>query len=144
MKSAAAIGFDYRPSRLVAAGVVAVYLLSLLALVLSGLPWWSRIVLAIAAVVLATRSLLRFLRPGYSSLLWHAAGHWQMRNAVGQERAAELRHASVLGTAVVLTLRSASAGTVAFVLLPGNCDAETLRRLRVRLARAQTEVAQPV
>jgi len=139
MKSAAAIGFDYRPSRLFAACVVLVWLFALLAVVACGLPAWSKVALAIVASLYAGWALRDFLRPRCRHLLWHAAGHWRAHDAGGQECVAELRHATVLGGLMVLSFRAASIGSAAIVLLPDNCDADTRRRLRVRLARVQAD-----
>ena len=81
--------------------------------------------------------LREFLRSGIRRVLWHEAGHWRIGDAAGQEYAAELRHASVLGSAITLSFRIMSIGNTSIVLLPDNCDADIRRRLRVRLARAQ-------
>ena len=137
MKSVPAIGFDYRPSPWVAlsAGLICVF--ALLALAFCGLPWWIKAALGLAASVYALLALRDFLRPSFDHVLWQAAGHWRLRCADEQERVAELRHATVLGTIVVLSFRVASIGKVSVILLPDNCEADTRRRLRVRLARAQ-------
>jgi hypothetical protein len=39
----------------------------------------------------------------------------------------------------VLSFRASSLGKIAIVLLPDNCDVETRRRLRVRLARMEAD-----
>jgi toxin CptA len=142
MKSAAAIGFDYRPSPWFAACSVGVWVLALLAVGVCGLPVGSKIVVAIVASVYASWALRDFLHPPCTHLLWHAAGHWRAHDAGGQEYVAELRHASVVGGLIVLSFRAASFGKLSIVLLPDNCDAETRRRLRVRLARMETDTAQ--
>ena len=142
MKSAAAIGFDYRPSRWFATCGLGVWLLALLAIAVCGLPAWSKIALAIVASVYAGWALRDFLRPPCRHLLWHAAGHWRAHDSDGHEHVAELRHASVIGGLIVLSFRAASFGKTSIVLLPDNCDAETRRRLRVRLARAQGDEQQ--
>lgn len=59
MKSAAAIAFELRPSRLLAGALVGVALLALLAIGLSGLRHWPWIAVAVGLVVAAT--LLRTL-----------------------------------------------------------------------------------
>jgi toxin CptA len=142
MKSAAAIGFDYRPSRWFAACGVGVWLLGLLAVAVCGLPVWSKIAVAIAASVYAGWALRDFLRPPCSHLVWLAAGHWRAQDAGGQEHVAELRHASVVGGLIVLSFRGTAFGKISIVLLPDNCDAETRRRLRVRLARMEADYPQ--
>jgi toxin CptA len=139
MKSAAAIGFDYRPSRLVAACIVLVWLFALLAIVVCGLPAWCKVTLVLGASLYASLALRDFLRLPCRHLSWHAAGHWRAHEVGGQEHAAELRHATVLGRGIVLWFRTASLGKTPIILLPDNCDAETRRRLRVRLARVQAD-----
>ena len=139
MKSAAAIGFDYRPSRVFAACIVLVWLFALLAVAVCGLPLWLKVALILAASLHAGWTLRGFLRPSFRHLLWHAAGHWRAHDTGGQECVAELRRATVLGGLIVLSFRAPSVGNTSFVLLPDNCDADTRRRLRVRLARVPAD-----
>ena len=142
MKSATAIGFDYRPSRWFAACSVGVWSLALLAVALCGIPVWSKVAVAIVASAYAGWALRDFLRPPCRHLLWHAAGHWRAHDAGGEEHVAELCHASVVGGLIALSFHSTSFGKISIVLLPDNCDSETRRRLRVRLARRQTDEPQ--
>ncbi len=142
MKSAAAIGFDYRPSRWFAACGVGVWSLALLAVAVCGMPAWSKIAVVIIASIYAGWALRDFLRPPCTHLRWHAAGHWRAHDAGGEEHIAELRHASVVGGLIALSFRSTSFGKISIVLLPDNCDSETRRRLRVRLARMEADAAQ--
>jgi toxin CptA len=137
MKSAPAIGFDYRPSRFVAASAGLVWLFALLALAVCGLPAWSKGVLAVVASVYAAWALRDFLRRSFDHVFWHEAGHWRMSKGDELEQAAELLHAMVLGGVIVLSFRVASIGKVSVMLLPDNCEADTRRRLRVRLARVR-------
>ena len=139
MKSATAIGFDYRPSRWFAACGVGIWVFALLAIAASGLPAWSKLILAIVASVYAGWALRDFMRSRCRHLLWHAAGHWRVHDAGGQEHVAELRYASAHGGLIVLSFRAASFGRVSIVLLPDNSDADTRRRLRVRLARMEAD-----
>ena len=139
MKSAAAIGFDYRSSHVFAACIVLVWLFALLAVAFCGLPAWSKAALGIVASLYAGWTLRDLLRPSCRHLLWHAAGHWRAHDVGAQEHVAELRHASVLGGLIVLSFRAASLGKASIVLLPDNCDADIRRRLRVRLARVQAD-----
>jgi toxin CptA len=142
MKSAAAIRFDYRPSRWFAACIVLVWLLALLAVAMCGLPVWAKVALDLGASLYAGWALRGFLRPPIRHLLWHAAGHWRAHDTHGQECIAQLRQATVLGGLIVLSFRAASLGKTSIVLLPENGDADTRRRLRVRLARAQAHEPQ--
>jgi len=138
MKSAGAIAFDYRPSRLVAAAIVAVLLLALGAIGLSGFGSWPALVLAVLAGAYAAFELRRFWRAPARRLAWQEAGHWRIADRDGHEHTAELRGAVVRGGFVALDLRS-EGRRVPIVLAPDNCDADLRRRLRVRLARAADE-----
>jgi toxin CptA len=136
MKSVPAIAFDYRPSRWVAAGVVAVGLLGLLSLTLCGFPLWLKWGVAAALCIYAGFVLRRFFYPAFVRFSWHEAGHWCMRDRDDREHVAELRHATVLGGLIVLVMRAIAGGNFSVMLMSDNCDADTRRRLRVRLARS--------
>ncbi len=138
MKSVPAITFDYRPSRRLAAGIVAVALLALVAIVACGLNLWIRLGLVVVVGAYVAWSLRSFLQPRFDHVTWHSAGHWRLRDASGQEHVAEFVRAAVLGALIVLILRIGAQRKIPLLLLPDNCDAETQRRLRVRLTRAQT------
>ena len=139
MKSVPAIAFDYRPSRWLAAGVVAIALIALVAIVACGLNVWIRLALFVGVGAYAAWSLRGFLQPRFDHVTWHSAGHWRLRDAAGQEHVAELVRATVLGALIVLILRIGAQRKIPLLLLPDNCDGDTQRRLRVRLTRAQTD-----
>jgi len=135
MKSAPAIAFDYRPSRWLAAAVACATLLAFTAVVLSGMPWWAKIVTAIVAGIYVVHSLWQFWHLSARRVAWHEAGHWRIVGPDGVEHVADLEHAVVRGAWIVLRLRCNGKGRLALVLGPDNCDADTHRRLRVRLTR---------
>jgi toxin CptA len=141
MKSAPAIAFDYAPSRWLLAALIAVTGLALLAIALSGIPRWSKGVLAAAACAYAGRAYAGLRKAPVRRCAWYESGHWRVRDASGQEFEASLRQASVRGACIVLRLHSALGRSSSLVLLPDNCDADTRRRLRVRLARADSLAA---
>jgi len=130
MKSAPAIAFDYTPSRWLLAALGGVALLAVLAIVLSGIEPWLKWMICAVGGAYAADAMRRFLRPVVRRCAWYESGHWRVRDAGGQDHAASLLAASVRGNLVMLRLRSD------LLLLPDNCDADTRRRLRVRLARA--------
>lgn len=134
MKSAPAIAFDYKPSRWLAAALIAAALLAVVAVAMCGLGLWLKLPLIIAACVYAAWSLRDFLRPPFDRITWHAAGHWRVRDRAGDERAGEFVHATVRGRLIVLILRVGSTQRIALPLFSDNCDAETHRQLRIRLA----------
>ena len=139
MKSAPAIAFDYRPSRLLAAALVAMLALALASVALSGFGVPAQGALAAAAIGYAALALRRSLRGDVRRVAWHAAGHWRIVDGDGQEHVADLAHAVVRGAWIALRLRRVDGARVALLLAPDNSDAELRRRLRVRLARARAD-----
>ena len=138
MKSVPAIAFDYRPSRTLLFGLLTIVGAALAAIAFCGLGLAWKLGLAVATAAYAGRALRAFLHPPFLRLVWHSAGHWRLHDAHGGERAGEFVHAVTLGALTVLVLKTAVTRSVAFILLPDNCDAETRRRLRVRLAKADS------
>ena len=136
MKSAPAIAFDYQPSRalLMAAGFV--LLLALVAVALSGFGIAAKCILVVAACAYAGYSARRVLLHRVKRCAWHEGGQWRVRDSRGEEHAAVLLHATARGPLIALVFQAGALRRVSIVLLPDNCDAETRRRLRVRLARA--------
>jgi toxin CptA len=141
MKSAAAIVFDYRPSRWLQAGLIGAVLLALLAVAASGIPAAAKAIAVVAALVCAAVELRRLRNPRVHRCAWHADGQWRLRDAAGNDHVAALLQASAHAGLIVLRLRVPVHGHVALVLLPDNCDAETRRRLRVRLSHAARDIA---
>ncbi|MGN6313553.1 MAG: protein YgfX [Rhodanobacteraceae bacterium] len=136
MRSAPAIGFEYKPSRMLSACIVWLTALAMVAIALSDLPGWTIATLAIAALAYAAIALWRYRHPRVIALTWRSDGSLSIRLADRGHEATEvqgaLRDARVLGFLIVLHLRwpDDSAG---LWLLPDNLDADTRRRLRVRL-----------
>jgi toxin CptA len=135
MKSAAAIAFDYRPSRWVAAAIASVTLLALAAIAVSGIPLALKIALASAASAYAAWSLRGFLRVNTRRIAWQQGGHWRIADIDGSEHVAELESGIVRGGWIVLRLRRADGRRIAIVLGPDNSDTDVRRRLRVQLTR---------
>src|SRR5271154_2480601 len=90
VKSAPTIAFEYRPSRLVAVVLVAAWLLGFAAIAFCALSLWWKIALVCAAGAYGALQLKNFLRPRFSALAWHQAGHWRLRDTDGNEKIAEL------------------------------------------------------
>jgi len=140
MKSAAAIAFDYRPSRWLQAGLACAALLAVLADAVSGMPAALKAAIGVMTLGYAIVELRRLRKPAIGRCAWHGDGQWRVRDAAGNDHAATLLRSSVRGGLVVLCLRVAEHRSVALVLLPDNCDADTRRRLRVRLSHAAADV----
>lgn len=137
MKTAPAIAFEYRASRILLVATVAVALLALLAVSLSGCPHWLRLVLYVAIGALAGTALRQAWRPRIQSVAWRSGGDVELvlhHTPVDDQRNVPggIRHARVMGPLIVLTF-GWHGGLTHLWLLPDNLDADTRRRLRIRL-----------
>lgn len=142
MTSAPAIGFEYRPSRQLAAALIVVQALAWIAIALSGVALWLQSILALA--VLATGLYQRWhdARLPLRALALSGDGHWQLHLTNGDDVPARLLSARALGQYIVLSL--AVAGRRHGVLLgPDNLDPDSRRRLRMRLAGSHASESPP-
>ncbi|MEO8803292.1 MAG: hypothetical protein ABI304_03035 [Rudaea sp.] len=139
MKSAPAIAFEYRPSRWVVLVIGVLTALAFVGLAVSGMPWWIKLAIGACSVAYATTSIVRFVRIPVINLSWYEAGHWRVFGLRDQELVAELQHAIVRAGWIVLTLRCSDAKCLRLLLTADVCDAETRRRLCVRLARTRED-----
>jgi len=137
MRSAPAIGFEYRPSRLLRHAVATAAVLAALAVMLSGLALVAKGCLLGVVVLAAGCALRRMARPSLAAAGWNADGSWSLRTIAHDDLPATLVAFRVLGGFIVLRLRTAEHGTHALLLAPDNSDADIRRRLRMRLATAQ-------
>jgi toxin CptA len=135
MTSAPAIGFDYRPSRLPARLLLAVAVLALVAIAASGAPWMLKLLMAAVSIALATHALRRAARSTVTGVAL-AGESWTLYRAARSESPAVLASFRILGTCVLLRLKSAERVEV-LLLAPDNSDADLRRRLRMRLAAMQ-------
>lgn len=138
MKQAPAIGFQYKVSWTLVAATIVVALLALLALQLVSGPAWLRHGLHLLAIAYAGVCVARLLRPRVRSVAWQGEGGLVLtlndtlsdgrRDAEGMVSAAR-----VMGPLIVLTIRWPPRERAHLWLLPDNLDADTRRRLRMRL-----------
>jgi toxin CptA len=135
MKSAPAVAFDYRPSRLLIAGIAAALLLAMLALSLCGMAIAAKIFFAVLALIYTVIATRQLFRSSPRRAVWHAAGYWRIAFADSEETVAELVGAAIRGTWIVLNFRTGNGRRINLILAPDNSDAETRRLLRVRLSR---------
>ncbi|SFN07191.1 hypothetical protein [Dokdonella immobilis] len=133
MKSAPAIAFDYTPSRLILAGVLACGALAALAVVLSGLGGFLKIPLVLLALGYAGHAAWRFADCPVVRMAHGEAG-WILVDRSGNEEAVELAHHIRRGVLLVLAFAAGTRRPRRFVLAPDNLDAETRRRLLLVLA----------
>jgi toxin CptA len=137
MTSAPAIGFEYRPSRRLRQTLVLVAVLAWLAVALSALPVWLKLLLAAAVAMATWRTLRRLAAAPVTAAGWSAGDAWTLHLADHQDMPATLASFRVLGVFVLLRLRTAERGVQVLLLAPDNSDADIRRRLRMRLATIQ-------
>ncbi len=141
MTSAPAIGFEYRPSRLLRRLRWSVAGLAVLALMLSGMELPVRILFAF--VLVAALGLAQWRRvPSPTAVGWHPESGWTVRMADGGDAMMTLRSFRVLAGCIVLNLAGEGMRHDLW-LLPDNSDADTRRRLRMRLAASGGEALSP-
>lgn len=138
MKSAPAVGFRYRTSRVLVLATLATIVLAMVTVWLSALPRWAGLVLILVIVAYAGVALGNLLRPRVRSVLWRADGGADIalddRAGDGAREAQGAVHAArLMGPLITLTLLWPPRGRTTLWLLPDNLDADTRRRLRMRL-----------
>jgi toxin CptA len=143
MTSAPAIGFEYRPSRLLRRVLIAVAAVAVLAVVQCGLALWLKLSLS-AVVVLATwQSVRRLAAVPVVAAGWSADNDWTLRLTDHEDVRATLASFRVFGVFIVLRLQAVDRGVQVLLLAPDNSDADIRRRLRMRLATMQPNGAMP-
>jgi len=141
MTSAPAIGFEYRPSPGYRRVLTVVAGLAVLALLLSALTWWMKILLSPVVLVAAVRTIRRITQSSVSAAGWGADDSWTLHMTSHDDLPATLGSFRVLGALVLLRLKTAQHGTHSLLLAPDNSDADIRRRLRMRLATLQPEAS---
>lgn len=141
MKAAPAIGFAYRASRGLILATLATAMLAMIAVWLSGLPHWAHLALTLGIAGIAGAAFGNLLRPRVRSLLWRADGGADLvlNDRPGDNRReaqGAIQAMRVMGPLIALTLRWPPRERAHLWLLPDNLDAETRRRLRMRLGAA--------
>lgn len=137
MTSAPAIGFEYRPSPGFRWALVAVAVLALLAVMLSGLAWWMKPALVLVVFAATLRSIRRMAQLPVSAAGWGADDIWTVHLVPHEDIPATLASFRVLGVFVLLRLKTSAHGPLTLLLAPDNSDADIRRRLRMRLATLQ-------
>lgn len=137
MRSAPAIAFEYRPSRLLIAALGAMLVLALLAIVMSSLAWPWKIGIAAGVLVSCALSLHRLSDPRWTHVAFGEAG-WILADRTGSEAVALLMRHVKLGAMQVLTLRVDSR-PFHVVILPDNLGHDARRNLvLVTMAKVQS------
>lgn len=141
MKAAPAIGFAYRASRGLILATLATAMLAMIAVWLSGLPHWAHLALTLGIAGIAGAAFGNLLRPRVRSILWRADGRADLvlNDRPGDNRReaqGAIQAMRVMGPLIALTLRWPPRERAHLWLLPDNLDAETRRRLRMRVGAA--------
>lgn len=136
MKSAPAIAFDYRPSRLLAMVVGGITALAIAASLQNGLEWPWRVLLSVSATALGCLVLFRHLKSGFVRIA-HGASGWTLVDGTGQEHPANLLAHVQRNLLLILEFGGGSLPCTRFILAPDNCDAELRRRLLLVLAAGE-------
>ncbi len=134
MPSAPSITFEVRPSRLLATGVVLMALLAVVAVALSRLTWPVKLGAGTLVVLYAWHALRRLHRQPLAAAGWHGDDTWTLHLADDSQAQGHLCSGRVLGPLIVLRLAWGQGDSTALALLPDNADADTRRRLRMRLS----------
>jgi toxin CptA len=143
MTSAPAIGFEYRPSRLLPRGLIVVAALAVLAVVSCALEPWLKLLLVVAVLVGTWHAVHRLAANPIAAAGWSADNAWTLRLLDHEDVPATLASFRVLGAFVLLRLQTAERGTQIVLLAPDNSDADIRRRVRMRLATMQPDEAVP-
>jgi toxin CptA len=146
MKQAPAIGFTCRVSWLLVVATLVVGLLALVAVQLVRGPAWLHYILHLATLAYVAAAVTGQLRPRVKALAWRADGTADitLRDSMvveGRTVQGAIGSARVLGPLIVLTLRWPPRERAHLWLLPDNLDADTRRRLRMRLGAEGTHAA---
>ena len=139
MKSGPAIAFDVAPSRRLGYALVALAFVAAVAITLTDPPFAD----AVAVLILIGMIMVdeRRRKVGTWRVAWREDGTWGVVDAQSVASEAALAGWSRLGHLVGLRLRLASGRRLSLLLLPDNVDADTRRRLVVRLARSEAAQA---
>jgi toxin CptA len=129
-----------RPSRVLALVLLFMHGGAMAVMVPAGLSPWLTLLISAGIVTslvhtLKAHALLR-ARNAVVQLVWDAEGEWTLLTAAGQSFKARLLPTTYLHPHVVILnfRRDHRWGSRAVVVLPDAVDADTFRRLRVRLA----------
>lgn len=138
-KIAPAIGFQCRVSSTLVATTILMAVLAMVAAWLVRGPAWLHSLLFILIAIHAGFAIRNLASPPVKALLWRGEGgvELKLRDGAlegGKEVLGAVQDARVMGPLIVLTLRWPPRERTHLWLLPDNLDADTRRRLRMRLA----------
>jgi toxin CptA len=140
MTSAPAIGFEYQPFRRL---LIFVGVLVALSVALSALAPWLKWALLAGVLLAIGRSARSTMDSPVVAAGWSADNSWTLHLASHEDVPATLASFRVLGQFVLLRPLMTGQGVQVLLLAPGNSDADTRRRLYMRLATIQPGEAVP-
>lgn len=141
-----ALVIRYRPSRWIFCVVVALHAGALPVLVPTALPGWLKGVIAALVIAGLVAAATRYRREQFSrqQLRLTPANAWLLEHAGGESEPLALLPGSLLHPdLMILRFRGARGSRPVFVLSVDNVDADTRRRLRVRLRFPRREDSDP-
>jgi hypothetical protein len=133
VKSAAAISFDWRPSRLLLGGAAIVCVLAVAAICLSDLALPGIAAAIVILAVVGAMPLYRYVHPHFVHIAGSELG-WHLLDRSQRKIPALLQRHVSLGKFLQLHFLSEGRHRY-FLLAPDNVDAPTRRRLHLLLAR---------
>ncbi|MGB0134016.1 hypothetical protein [Dokdonella sp.] len=136
MKSAPAIAFDYRPSRLLGLAIACMTVLAVVATVLNGLDLQWRLLLALIAASFGSFALFRHLQPRYLRIA-RGEGGWILVDGHGVDHPASLIGHVDRGGLLVLEFVDDTVARTRFILAADNCEGDLRRRLLLVLAAGE-------
>ena len=143
MTSAPAIGFEYRPSRMLRRVLIVVATVAVLAVALCALALWLKLLIGVAVVLATWQSVHHLAAVPITAAGWSADNDWTLRLIDHEDVSAALASFRVFGVFVLLRLQTVERGVQTLLLAPDNSDADIRRRLRMRLATMQPDGAVP-
>ncbi len=133
----APLNLELGRSRVLAALLMLAHSGALALLALLPLAWWVRMLLAGALLcslwLTLNRHALRRGKRAITRLLWESDESWLLQGADGKERRARLKPGSYVSPRLVILNFDAGRRPCSVVLLPDAVEAESLRKLRLRL-----------
>lgn len=134
MRSAPSIAFEYRPSWWPRLLLIALGALALVAIGYSGAGPYLATTLAVGVIAGVLVAWRRGAASPVHRVTWRADGGWQLHLHDDTKVEATLLDARLVAGAIVLRLSRASRAREALLIFPDNLDADTRRRLRMRLS----------
>ncbi|GAB3037677.1 hypothetical protein GCM10027285_21730 [Oleiagrimonas citrea] len=134
MPSAPSIGFEFHPSRWLPRLVIMLGGLAVAGVLDSAAPWYAQVLLIVSTVFYVVACARHAARCVVRRVQWRADGGWNLSLSNDEDVEGHLLGARVLAGALVLRLGWAKRDSAALLMLPDNLDADTRRRLRMRLS----------